>query len=255
MASHPWMSSPAAAPSSSSWLDDIFSWVTCAPAAVIASEPSRSAASVEEEDSTHAARVLAAKDFFAVLDVSPYAKHDELVAAYKKLMRVVHPDKCREPNASEAFAKAKEAYAVLADPTLHAQYTYALATGDACTWHSYHRDGRVAQPVSMLASRWMRLLTPSFLCSRFSIILRAHVNWQTTDFVPEAKRLSEERRQERLSQHTAAHRAEEKQAVLNKQKRDQQKEEQAQVCACKARPATSKPPNIVYVYRECRIFG
>ena len=69
----------------------------------------------------------------------------------------------------------------------------------------------------------------------------ACLHWQPTEFVPEAKRMSEERRQERLSQHTAAHRAEEKQAVLNKQRHDQKMEEQAQVCM-HARPATFHPP-------------
>ena len=51
------------------------------------------------------ARVLREqRDYYRVLDVSRGASAGEVKRAYRTLARVLHPDKCRDPRATEAMA-------------------------------------------------------------------------------------------------------------------------------------------------------
>lgn len=62
-------------------------------------------------------------DFYAVLGVSPDAAQDEIKRAYREIARKYHPDK--NPGNEEAeriFKEAAEAYRVLGDGDLRAQY-------------------------------------------------------------------------------------------------------------------------------------
>jgi molecular chaperone DnaJ len=57
------------------------------------------------------------RDYYEVLGVNRSAGAQELKSAYRKLAREFHPDRNREdPQASERFKEASEAYAVLSDP-------------------------------------------------------------------------------------------------------------------------------------------
>jgi molecular chaperone DnaJ len=63
------------------------------------------------------------RDYYEVLSVSRSAGAQELKSAYRRLAREFHPDRNREdPQASERFKEASEAYAVLSDPEKRERY-------------------------------------------------------------------------------------------------------------------------------------
>ena len=125
--------------------------------------------STSAERSSPVERILSAATFFHVLGLRPPSllrgaanscselySSEVLRRSYMSLARRVHPDKCDEPAAQEAFFRLQEAFAVLSDADLRALYTQAL-TDDACggggvgggmggkgnsaCWHSHQRDG------------------------------------------------------------------------------------------------------------------
>ena len=67
-------------------------------------------------------RVLEARDFFEVLDVTRNATPAEITPAYKRLAREVHPDKNGADEAVEAFKRLNEAHSTLSDPVLRDGY-------------------------------------------------------------------------------------------------------------------------------------
>jgi DnaJ-class molecular chaperone len=54
-------------------------------------------------------------DYYAILGLSKGAGEDEIKKAYKKIALRLHPDKCKEDGAEEAFKKVNEAVSVLTD--------------------------------------------------------------------------------------------------------------------------------------------
>ena len=61
-------------------------------------------------------------DLYRVLGVSQRASASEIKSAYRRRARKLHPDVSSSPDANAKFAKLSEAYRVLADPKLRAQY-------------------------------------------------------------------------------------------------------------------------------------
>ncbi len=62
------------------------------------------------------------RDYYEVLGVSRNATKDDLRSAYRRLARQYHPDVSKEADAEERFKEINEAYQVLADDDLRAQY-------------------------------------------------------------------------------------------------------------------------------------
>lgn len=58
----------------------------------------------------------AGDDYYAVLGVDRDSGDDVIKKAYRKLALKLHPDKCSEPGAEEAFKKLSEAFSTLSDP-------------------------------------------------------------------------------------------------------------------------------------------
>eukprot|EP01136_Pigoraptor_vietnamica_P029583 Opistho-1_new@87841 len=66
------------------------------------------------------------KDYYQVLGISPVATTQEVKKAFRKLALVYHPD--RNPDrqiSTDRFSAIQEAYQVLSNPRLRAQYQYA----------------------------------------------------------------------------------------------------------------------------------
>lgn len=83
-----------------------------------------------EEASSAIKRVKASgDDYYAILGVSRTASDDELKKAYRKLALRLHPDKCSEKGAEEAFKKVGEAMSVLSDATKRQTYDAYGADG------------------------------------------------------------------------------------------------------------------------------
>ena len=68
-----------------------------------------------EENAAVCAAILAAEDHYDVLQVPGGAKTEEIRRNYLRISVRVHPDRNQDPNATAAFQKVSEAYAVLSD--------------------------------------------------------------------------------------------------------------------------------------------
>ncbi|WP_223167991.1 J domain-containing protein [Nonomuraea sp. SYSU D8015] len=63
------------------------------------------------------------RDHYTVLGVEPSASPAQITSAYRRLLRVLHPDaRPAEPAAHERFAEVLDAYATLRDPARRAAY-------------------------------------------------------------------------------------------------------------------------------------
>eukprot|EP00403_Amphidinium_massartii_P016667 CAMPEP_0178428378 /NCGR_PEP_ID=MMETSP0689_2-20121128/30247_1 /TAXON_ID=160604 /ORGANISM="Amphidinium massartii, Strain CS-259" /LENGTH=248 /DNA_ID=CAMNT_0020050149 /DNA_START=18 /DNA_END=761 /DNA_ORIENTATION=+ len=68
-------------------------------------------------------------DYYRILGVDKSADDDAIKKAYRKLALRLHPDKCKEPKAEEAFKKVGEAFSVLSDSSKRSQYDRFGADG------------------------------------------------------------------------------------------------------------------------------
>jgi curved DNA-binding protein CbpA len=67
------------------------------------------------------------RDHYTVLGVEPWASTTQITSAYRRLVRVLHPDaRPAEPVARDRFAEVIEAYTVLRDPARRAAYDAEL---------------------------------------------------------------------------------------------------------------------------------
>lgn len=64
---------------------------------------------------------------YAVLGIKADAAETDIKTAYRRLVRVWHPDVCREPDATEQFRRIQHAYEILQDPRSRAKYNAGLA--------------------------------------------------------------------------------------------------------------------------------
>lgn len=65
-------------------------------------------------------------DFYKILEISKSADSKEIKKSYRDLARKYHPDVSKEENAKEKFQEIQEAYEVLGDEELRAEYDVAL---------------------------------------------------------------------------------------------------------------------------------
>lgn len=65
---------------------------------------------------------MASNDFYEILGVSKNATEEEIRKSYKKLVIKYHPDRNKNPSASERFRKIQIAYEVLSNNTDRKKY-------------------------------------------------------------------------------------------------------------------------------------
>jgi curved DNA-binding protein CbpA len=68
------------------------------------------------------------KGYYALLGVSPTASAGEIKAAYRRHAKQLHPDVNSDPGAAALLKAVNEAYAVLSNPKLRAEYDDATFT-------------------------------------------------------------------------------------------------------------------------------
>ena len=62
------------------------------------------------------------QDYYEVLGVPRNASDEEIKRAFRKLAKLYHPDRNREPGAEDKFKEINEAYQVLSDPEKRSRY-------------------------------------------------------------------------------------------------------------------------------------
>lgn len=65
---------------------------------------------------------MSKRDYYEILGVNKTSNQDEIKKSYRKLAMQYHPDKNKDPEASEKFKEISEAYAVLSDQQKRSQY-------------------------------------------------------------------------------------------------------------------------------------
>ena len=66
-------------------------------------------------------------DYYSVLGITRQADDAAIKRAYKKLALKLHPDRCKEELAEEAFKRLEEAHRTLTTPTLRRDYNEQMA--------------------------------------------------------------------------------------------------------------------------------
>jgi hypothetical protein len=96
-------------------------------------------------------RLVMEKDYYQILGVSTAATVEELRSSYKSLALRLHPDRSRDPRATEQMQLVNEAYAVLRDQEKRAQYDL-MRLAPAAAIVPVH-PGEATQPIRRVRRR------------------------------------------------------------------------------------------------------
>jgi len=154
------------------------------------------------------AKIDASKDFYRILQVGPYDGHDAIKAAYRRLLRLHHPDLSSSFDATRRMQEINEAYEVLSDPERRRAYILLreaylhprvppYPAGAASRGPSYEGPfdrprGPVRKP-AWRPPRWLRILLDKYgdrLSSRWAGVLVAMIALAVYAVLPEATRQS-----------------------------------------------------------------
>jgi len=80
-----------------------------------------------EEEETRSTVKSAPSTLYAALLVKPDCTPEALKAAYRRMVRLTHPDVNHEPDAAEQFKQVKRAWDVLSNPAMRKRYDAGLA--------------------------------------------------------------------------------------------------------------------------------
>lgn len=79
-------------------------------------------------------RILATEDPYAILGVAPGCSAEAARTSHRSLARMLHPDRCSLPGASDAMARVNVAYETVTDPQRRKRHdTIAGTAKRACT--------------------------------------------------------------------------------------------------------------------------
>lgn len=71
-------------------------------------------------------RILNTSNYYEVLGIESNSDENVIKKAYRKLVSQVHPDKCKDPKATEAFQKLSHAYQILINPEKRKEYDLSM---------------------------------------------------------------------------------------------------------------------------------
>jgi curved DNA-binding protein CbpA len=83
--------------------------------------------SLTEEQKAQIVRIKRCQNHYEVLNVSKTANVNEIKAASKKILRLIHPDKNHHPEAKLVTQRVNKAVEVLGDPLKRLNYDFTLA--------------------------------------------------------------------------------------------------------------------------------
>jgi hypothetical protein len=64
------------------------------------------------------------QNYYQILQIRPGASHEEVLAAYRRLARLYHPDTNKDPGANLSMQRINEAFEVLSNPVARALYNH-----------------------------------------------------------------------------------------------------------------------------------
>jgi curved DNA-binding protein CbpA len=93
-------------------------------------------------ESEYVVRILRASNLYEILDVEKTCTNDDLKRSYRKIAVKVHPDRCKDSRATEAFQKVSHAYQVLSDEGKRRNYDlYGDEKAQPQTRYTYEHNG------------------------------------------------------------------------------------------------------------------
>jgi len=102
----------------------------------------REKASLREQQVREVRRILGSNDHYAVLQLKPDCTTKDAKSAFRRLARVIHPDKSDVPQTQDAFVKLQAAHAVLSDDGQRTVYDLQQAGVHSTNAYAYkHRPG------------------------------------------------------------------------------------------------------------------
>ena len=137
-------------------------------------------------------------NFYELLEVSPSANNAELRKAFRKLSKRLHPDTTSLPSdeATRQFQNVCEAYDLLSDPVLRANYDLSMGKDNNLTNQKIESNLTKPEPVQFSRSIGVRrpfsggelfsllLLITSILLSLALGVLIAFLRGGNLDFTP-----------------------------------------------------------------------
>lgn len=114
--------------------------------------PTRGASSFSQEQVAGVRRILSLTSYYELLQIDKSATDDQIKKAYRKLALRFHPDKCKAPQAEDAFKKISKAFQCLSDAYKRKMYDASgRDSDDPVAAHSskarFHTDEMSAQDI------------------------------------------------------------------------------------------------------------
>ena len=82
------------------------------------------------------------RDYYKILGVAKGSSQEEIRSKFRRLALEYHPDRNKEPDAQEKFKEINEAYQVLSDPNIRAEYDrFGRVGGGTGGWSNRGFDG------------------------------------------------------------------------------------------------------------------